>query len=608
MNKFYGQFDPPVDRFIFERYFPEPSIQGVFVECGAFDGLLDSSCKFFEETMGWKGFNLEPVPWIFESLCKNRPLSQNLNIGLSDKNADVAFKQAISPILGRDFANGSICHAQTHLKSLEESGCTFEEINISVITWREFVTQQKITHVDLFVLDVEGHELSVIDGMQGCNVLPNVMCVEFGHIGLDIIRDRLAELDYVYDITSNGNAYFVQKNVLGLFTLRCAALLLTQSVSEVTQAVAAKKSPLVFIHIMKCSGTSFENYLAACLQFKSRCSCFTGVDPQGKEEDVSSYLNRNASSPFVFGHIPYAGFERSLPNALFATFLRDPVQRTISHYKSWHDPKNFHSEDPHYIAATQVLKDALAFSQKATLEEFIKTGNPIIRAEALGNIQTMMLSSRENVSLDVHLESAKENLAKCMFFGLTEKFEESISIFQSIFLDAPAYALKPTHENRSRVEVSDISSETMDIIREQVSYDIRLYDYAKTLFEERKHTQFSPRETFLLADLGHDNNESLETKLDNLIQLVTNTPSDRERLVEENQLLQRRLDELSEIHKELAGREHLQEQENQLLHRQIDELTEIYKELTGVYTNIVHSKGWRAIEAMRSVKARFHKK
>ena len=221
--KFYGQFDPPVDQFIFERYFPDKNIQGVSVECGAFDGLIESSCKFFEESMGWKVYNIEPVPWIFESLCKNRPHSQNLNFGLSDINSNVSFNQAISPILGRDFGNGSIGHAPTHLKSLEESGCTFEEINIKVVTWREFVIRQGITHVDLLVLDVEGHELAVIAGMRGCDVLPNVICVEFGHIGLGVIRDCLAVLDYLYDITSNGNAYFVQNNVIGLFALRRAA-------------------------------------------------------------------------------------------------------------------------------------------------------------------------------------------------------------------------------------------------------------------------------------------------------------------------------------------------------------------------------------------------
>jgi hypothetical protein len=36
--RFYGQFDPPVDRFLFERYFAGSKRPGVFIECGAFDG------------------------------------------------------------------------------------------------------------------------------------------------------------------------------------------------------------------------------------------------------------------------------------------------------------------------------------------------------------------------------------------------------------------------------------------------------------------------------------------------------------------------------------------------------------------------------------------
>lgn len=223
MPKFYGQFDPHVDRFIFERYFPQAGIQGVFVECGAFDGLLECTCKFFEETMGWHGFNLEPVPWIFEELCKHRPNSRNFNLGLSNSCAKLPFRHAISPILGKYFGNGSISHAPSHVKSLTESGCTFEDITVDVLTWREFVYQNRITHVDLFVLDVEGHEISVIEGMRGCDILPDIMCVEFGHIGLDAIRLNLAELGYIYDISSNGNAFFVHKNAASIFAIRRAA-------------------------------------------------------------------------------------------------------------------------------------------------------------------------------------------------------------------------------------------------------------------------------------------------------------------------------------------------------------------------------------------------
>lgn len=222
-QRFYGQFDPPVDRFIFERYFPDPASRGVFVECGAFDGLLECSCKFFEETMGWHGYNLEPVPWLFESLCRNRPLSRNLNVALSNRRGKVAFKHAVSPILGRNFGNGSIQHAESHLKALRESGCTFEDIQIQAITWNDFVAEEKVDCVDLFVLDVEGHELSVIEGMQGTAVLPEIMCVEFGHVGIDVIRGEMSKLGYVYDVTSHANAYFVRRDALPKFVSRRAA-------------------------------------------------------------------------------------------------------------------------------------------------------------------------------------------------------------------------------------------------------------------------------------------------------------------------------------------------------------------------------------------------
>jgi hypothetical protein len=36
--KFYRQFDPSVDQFIYERYFKDKNSPGFFIECGAFDG------------------------------------------------------------------------------------------------------------------------------------------------------------------------------------------------------------------------------------------------------------------------------------------------------------------------------------------------------------------------------------------------------------------------------------------------------------------------------------------------------------------------------------------------------------------------------------------
>ena len=223
--QFYGQFETPVDRFIFERYFPDTGIMGTFVECGAFDGLTECSCKFFEESMGWTGYNLEPVPWIFEKLIANRPSSRNLNFGLSDVTRGVQFQSVVHPRFGRDTTIGSIEHAPNTRELILNEGCSFEEITIQVLCWRDFIRKENIQDIDLMVLDVEGHELSVLSGMKDSHVMPKIMCVEFGHIGFGALRSTMSDLGYEYDVSSYANAFFVRRDALPLFAFRSSAAL-----------------------------------------------------------------------------------------------------------------------------------------------------------------------------------------------------------------------------------------------------------------------------------------------------------------------------------------------------------------------------------------------
>jgi FkbM family methyltransferase len=223
MNRFYGQFDPPVDQFIFERYFPDKDIKGTFVECGAFDGLTECSCKYFEETMGWKGYNFEPVPWIFEKLSKNRPNSRNLNFALSDTIGVSQFQAIDHPEYGLDCTNGSLAHMPQHAKWLDDIGCKYVSVAVKLRTWLDFVEQEAVRHVDLLVLDVEGHELAVIEGMAGSAVLPDIICIEIGHLAFGDVRASLGALGYIYDISSHVNAFFVKGELLPLFALRRAA-------------------------------------------------------------------------------------------------------------------------------------------------------------------------------------------------------------------------------------------------------------------------------------------------------------------------------------------------------------------------------------------------
>lgn len=206
--RFYGQWNPPVDQFLYENYFKNKK-QGTFIECGAFDGLTECCCKFFEEFMEWKGINIEPVPQTFEKLCINRPNSTNIRGCLSDFAKKAKFSQAVHPSMGNHFGNGSLTHSKDHLNSLKMEGCTFQEYEVECFTYKYIIESNNITELDLFVLDVEGHELQVLDGMVGCKILPKVFCIEHGHLK-DKLYEKVKSFGYKLDKTSFNNSFFIK--------------------------------------------------------------------------------------------------------------------------------------------------------------------------------------------------------------------------------------------------------------------------------------------------------------------------------------------------------------------------------------------------------------
>lgn len=211
MRRFYGQAlgGPPLDRYLYERYF-ESVEGGVSIECGACDGKLENTTLFFERFRGWECINIEPVPFLFERLSINRPDSTNLKIALSDKSGTATFTHAVHPSMGRLFGNGSLSHLKTHRDSLVREGCTFEEYEVETRLYKDVIADLGLTRLDLFVLDVEGHEISVLKGMHGAPLMPQVFCVEHGHLGVKALRDLIEPMGYRFDGTLAHNSFYVK--------------------------------------------------------------------------------------------------------------------------------------------------------------------------------------------------------------------------------------------------------------------------------------------------------------------------------------------------------------------------------------------------------------
>jgi hypothetical protein len=95
--------------------------------------------------------------------------------------------------------------------------CTFESYEVETIPYRDLIDvimDQNFNGrtVDLFVLDVEGFEVEVLDGMVGSKYLPNIFCIEYPHVGLDKLQEILVDLGYRFDTINETNAYFIKND------------------------------------------------------------------------------------------------------------------------------------------------------------------------------------------------------------------------------------------------------------------------------------------------------------------------------------------------------------------------------------------------------------
>ena len=79
------------DNFLNANYFKNKT-NGTFIELGALDGVLYSNTKFFEDTLGWSGILIEPHPYKFQELTKNRPKNFLFNNLVSNMQTDISFR------------------------------------------------------------------------------------------------------------------------------------------------------------------------------------------------------------------------------------------------------------------------------------------------------------------------------------------------------------------------------------------------------------------------------------------------------------------------------------------------------------------------------------
>jgi len=221
--RYYGQFkNPQVDEYLYNTFFPKKN-NGICIECGAYDGLLESSCKVFAD-LGWLTINVEADPDIFKKLIKNRQSKKDLNYNaiLTCPELDgkflsfstVKFLPAMRHLIniyGEKTGAGTVTTNEIKFNRSGNSKFTFSagEIDVIGMSYKSLIKDSEVTEVDLFVLDVEGEEENVILGMKECEILPKVMCIEILPTGLEKLRKLLKPFGYREHSIVHNNVHFI---------------------------------------------------------------------------------------------------------------------------------------------------------------------------------------------------------------------------------------------------------------------------------------------------------------------------------------------------------------------------------------------------------------
>jgi hypothetical protein len=231
-------------------------------------------------------------------------------------------------------------------------------------------------------------------------------------------------------------------------------------------AGAGDEAPLVFIHIPKTGGTTLDSLL-----HHHYSDSFAEIRTSDTLDDAEVFRERvmvtlgDRRLRAVKGHVT-VGVSDLLPaDARYVTLLRDPVDRTLSHFG--HVTRGGRWR-PRWLPPPP---------PGLTLAECVE-GRYVP-----DNLQTRMLCglvSPWDELPPAALEQAKRNLAGFAYVGTTERFEEFISLL-NVELGWPTVAYKFARVGSRRVRAEDLSAGDLRVVEKANLLDRQLHAYAGEL-------------------------------------------------------------------------------------------------------------------------------
>lgn len=248
-----------------------------------------------------------------------------------------------------------------------------------------------------------------------------------------------------------------------------------------------KDNILYFLHIPKTAGLNTANIL------DNHFDCDAILRSKRWDQLLLDMPKNFSKFRLVRGHFGYDFFKILPKKPIYITFLRNPDDIIISQYK--HLQRDPHFRKRHNISEEESMSDLILrpviHNQENPQCRWLVAEFDVLSKtkgwdeEKLANFvpEDQPEFNMSNISEGELFEIAKDRLVDFAFFGLVEKYEESL------FLLHYTLGWKPIR-NVARLNVAPnknktISTEASNVLEDRTRADVKLYQFAKQLFESR---------------------------------------------------------------------------------------------------------------------------
>jgi len=183
--------------------------KGFYIDVGANDPVEYSITKHFYES-GWSGINVEPAPAPYALIVKDRSRDINLNVGCSNQPGSMTLYAARKATgLSTFTAEEAVIH--------QKNGYEFDSVTVPVTTLAGICEEHaKNRVIDFLSIDVEGHELEVLEGADFKRFRPRVVVIEATRPNTtEPTHERWQHLvlqhDYLFAVFDGLNRYYVRR-------------------------------------------------------------------------------------------------------------------------------------------------------------------------------------------------------------------------------------------------------------------------------------------------------------------------------------------------------------------------------------------------------------